>query len=142
MTTNRLFWHNLNFILMKISLSIAILSISVSYGQINQKTIELRKHYGHPSTFQVKTLQPFLSPTTYISYHIADKASTNLATVRQSKPSTFSIQKAFDYYNNQKKQPDLSGFVMMGHSAFSKQPFSYNSQPAESLRFFPANGKD
>jgi hypothetical protein len=127
---------------MKIALSITILSISVCYGQINPKTIELRKRYAHESTLQLKTPQLFPVNGTSIHNKNQEHIFTKLSLEIDDKPSTHSIQKAFNYYNTQRKQPDLSGFIMMGYSAFTKQPYSINSQPAESLRFFPANVKD
>jgi hypothetical protein len=129
--------------LMKTLLSISVLCIAVSsFAQINQKTIELRKHYPKTLDYRLK-IDP--ARLTFQNNFFADnnisRSISIISTEYTPKPSTESIKKAFSYYNGLNKTPDYSGFLLTGYSLFTKQNVM-SSMPQESIRFFPANAKD
>lgn len=127
---------------MKILLSIAFLSASLTAAaQINQKTLELRKNYPKMSAFYPKQNAKFSVP---IQFSYREKSPAEISIVSTSaypKPSTQSIEKAFNYYNSLKKN-DYSAFVSLGYALMTNQRYIINNTPQESIRFFPGNTKD
>jgi hypothetical protein len=128
---------------MKTLLSIFTLCIAVSsFAQINQKTIELRKHYPKTPDYRLKI---DAAPITFQHNFVADnqiKQSVSIVSMENTpKPSTQSIKKAFSYYNSVNKTQDYSGFLLTGYSIFTKQNIM-GGMPQESIRFFPADAKD
>lgn len=128
---------------MKNSLSIIILCIAMSaQAQINQKTLELRKHYSKMPAYQLKVNSASMTfKNTYLYKGKTPEITSIVSTEGMPKPSTHSIEKAFNYYNSLKKPQDYSGFLLTGYSIFTKQNVISNT-PQESIRFFPANVKD
>ncbi len=132
---------------MKILLSIAFLfSTTSASAQINQKTIEIRRQHTKLASYYPKQNATFVP---MIFYSNAVSKNTSLASLNVvssnafPKPSTYSIEKAFDYYNSSKKKgPDYSGFLIMGYALLNKQQFIISNTPEETVRFFPANIKD
>ena len=124
---------------MKIVLVLFILLIAISaQAQINQKTASLRKQYPLLHSFELKevSVPPF---ERNFMRHGNETMTTNLlSSERLPKPSTHSIQQAFNYYNSVKKQADYSAFLMMGYSLMTNRNVIYLA-PQESLRFFPGN---
>ena len=127
---------------MKILLSIAIVSASLTAAaQINQKTLELRKNYPKMSAFYPKQKANFSVP---IQFSYPEKSPAEISIVSTEdypRPSTQSIEKAFNYYNGLKKN-DYSAFVNLGYALITNQRYMLNSPPQESIRFFPGNTKD
>lgn len=128
---------------MKNSLSIFILCITVSaHAQINQKTLELRKHYSKMPAYELKMNSKSITFHNTFLYEGKSPILTSIVSTEGTpKPSTHSIEKAFNYYNSIKKTQDYSGFLLTGYSIFTKQNVIGNV-PQESIRFFPANVKD
>lgn len=126
---------------MKILLSISILTASLTTtAQINQKTIELRRNFPQMSAFYPKQN----AGNFRISFSSPEKSPADVSIVsteRYPKPSTQSIQKAFDYYNGLKKN-DYSAFVTMGYELLNRQQNVIVNTSQESIRFFPGNVKD
>jgi hypothetical protein len=113
-----------------------------AFGQVNQKTLDLTKQYRGIASFQLKEIKPkFNFERNFIHQANESPGSNILSTELFPKPSTHSIQKAFNYYNSLKKPVDYSGFLMMGYSTISNKALITNV-PQESVRFFPANIND
>ena len=126
---------------MKILLYIFILSFAfTANGQINQKTAMLRKQYPLLQSFEVERVQVYAFQRNFIRHNARPLTASILSTEHYPKPSTHSIQKAFNYYNSQKRN-DYSAFVMMGYSMIANKNL-INTAPAESVRFFPGNSRD
>ena len=126
---------------MKILLYIFILSFAfTASGQINQKTAMLRKQYPILQLFELERVPVQAFQRNFIPHETRPLTASILSTDHYPKPSTHSIQEAFNYYNNQKKN-DYSAFVMMGYSMIANKDL-INTAPAESVRFFPGNSRD
>jgi hypothetical protein len=128
---------------MKTLLSILIFAATATASaQINQKTVTLRKQYPLTPSFQFEQLPMQMDfEKNFASGQNKIPTINILSTERFPKPSTNSIQKAFNYYNSLKKPVDFSGFIMMGYSMMSNQPI-LNTAPTEGLRFSPGNVKN
>jgi hypothetical protein len=127
---------------MKISLSIITLVLGFSsYGQINQRTIALRHEYTKVTALHL-TQQTISLQKNFLYTHQEAESVNMLSTENYLKPSSHSIEKAFNYYNGLQKQSDYSGFTLAGYSTLTNQQIRINSHEKESFRFFPANVKD
>jgi hypothetical protein len=126
---------------MKMSLYLIICLVAFSaQAQINQKTAGLRKLYPLQQSFELNQVTTQNFNHHFIRHQNQDITASILSTEHFPKPSTHSIQKAFKYYNSQKKH-DYSALLMMGYSLMTNRNVP-NPQPQESIRFFPGNSQD